>query len=620
VQPYSELIGIFDPAVPALTLLPEAVDGGGEIVCRVAGRIYNAEELRSRYGRSHASLPDLVAAVYRAGGADGLAELDGMFALALWDRERGRGVLAQDRIGVVSLFYAVAGGRLCFASELRDLLRLLPSTPPPDDVSLAYILVGGDPPLERTPYEGVSRLAGAHLLELDRDGWRRRRYWRPRYRSPLRGSDAELTELLWETVQGAVARRTADGARPGLIMSGGVDSSTVAAAAVGTVGSERVRAYSAVFPADADLDESERIGGLVAALGLHSVQCEVEPTGGVRAALEYLRRWSVPTPGPGTVLERPLAERAASDGVEILLDGQGGDEVFGLSPFLLADRIRHGRLLSSLRLARRFPLALEHPPWSQSLALWRMFGLKPAAPLAVIDRARRRRHGAGPRHLQPHVARLLLETTDPLAWRREADGPLWWAFKLELLLRGSEQARLAEHVRHRAAEVGIEARPPLLDLELIELVLRLPPEAHFDRRHDRPLIREGLRLGGVPDEVRYERRKSDIGGFYFRLVAGSDFAFIRELLTARDACLREYVVPTVLDDLREASPPATHRGNRAWSGRLWDLVVVETFLRELREPGFAEHALSSQALSQPVSHLHREVHASVSGAASAGLA
>jgi len=69
---------------------------------------------------------------------------------------------------------------------------------------------------------------------------------------------------------------------------------------------------------------------------------------------------------------------AAADGITALLDGQGGDELFGFSPYLVADRVRHGRLLSSLRLARSFPNLGHTPPWRHTLHLWRRFGFNAA--------------------------------------------------------------------------------------------------------------------------------------------------------------------------------------------------------------------------------------------------
>jgi hypothetical protein len=165
--------------------------------------------------------------------------------------------------------------------------------------------------------------------------------------------------------------------------------------------------------------------------------------------------------------------------------------------------------------------------------------------------------------------------------------------------------------------VGLEARPPLLDRELVEQALRLPPEAHFQRSFNRPIVRGAMRLGGVPDRVRHDRTKSDLGGFYFRLMSAVEFPFVRDLLADRDACLREYVPAETLRELVESPPPTSMGGNRGWAVRVWNLAVVETFLRRLRDPQYIAGALESAALSRASARLHREVHAPAGAARTA---
>src|SRR5581483_11330582 len=337
-----------------------------------------------------------------------------------------------------------------------------------------------------------------------------------------------------------------------------------------------------------------------------NVQYEILPSGGMHAALEYLQRWSLPVPGPGLVLELPLVARAAADGIHVLLDGQGGNEVFGFSPYVLADHLRHGRLASSLRLSRQFPLPIQPAPWSQSLALWRMFGVAPAPPLALLELRRRMRRGLGPPYLQRRFTDAVLDTSDPFSWRRDSDGPLSWAYKVDVLLRGREQTRLSEYALHRAAAAGLDARPPLMDRSLVELSLTIPPELDFDRRWDRPIVREAMALGGVPDEVRLDRKKSDLGDFYFHLTTVTDFPFIRSLLADRDACLREYLTPAALAGLTEKPAPDSPRGSRHWTARTWNFAIVETFLRHVRDPGSVARLLESPELTRPAARLHRE--------------
>ena len=116
----------------------------------------------------------------------------GDFALLIWDRERGEGLLARDQLGVRSLFLHDAAGSLCFASEIRHLLALLPRRPAPDRVSVAHWLTMSHRPGSATLYAGIRRLDPGAMLLLDRDGVREKPYWTPRFSEPLSASEPQL--------------------------------------------------------------------------------------------------------------------------------------------------------------------------------------------------------------------------------------------------------------------------------------------------------------------------------------------------------------------------------------------------------------------------------------------
>jgi asparagine synthetase B (glutamine-hydrolysing) len=169
---------------------------------------------------------------------------------------------------------------------------------------------------------------------------------------------AEAVDGLWNQLAHAVGSRMTDSGPTALIMSGGVDSSSVAAAAVAsTTGEVQVRGYSAVFPGypHRRVDESARINALVEGLQLPSTRVRIEAGGAFALGLDFLSDWGVPATGAGYLIERPLLELAVADGARVVLDGQGGDELYALSGFLIADRVLHGRLLSSWRLTQRLP-------------------------------------------------------------------------------------------------------------------------------------------------------------------------------------------------------------------------------------------------------------------------
>ena len=157
--------------------------------------------------------------------------------------------------------------------------------------------------------------------------------------------------MLRNELERAIAARIGD-EPAGTILSGGVDSSVVLATATGLEPRPSMRAYSTVFPEWPWADESKRIAATTSALGVPSARFAVRPQGALRLALEQLRDTGTVPGGPGGLVERPGVRQAAADGVRVLLDGQGGDEVFGRSPYLLADTLRRADLRGAARVIR----------------------------------------------------------------------------------------------------------------------------------------------------------------------------------------------------------------------------------------------------------------------------
>src|SRR5207302_596000 len=200
----------------------------------------------------------------------------------------------------------------------------------------------------------------------------------------------------------------------------------------------RPRGYSAVFPGHTHprVDESERIDALVTSIGLPSTQVEVRPGGAFAVSLDWLSAWDLPLTGAGFVLEWPLLELAARDGISAVLDGQGGDEAFALSGYLLADRLTRGRLISSLRLTRRLPGG-DRQPWRRLLEAWGYYAIRGSLPPTLHERLRRARdpYRFAPDFLLPNVARRFVATDPFWSWKSAYDGPLWWRHKAYLLTK-----------------------------------------------------------------------------------------------------------------------------------------------------------------------------------------
>ena len=261
------------------------------------------------------------------------------------------------------------------------------------------------------------------------------------------------------------------------------------------------------------------------------------------------------------------------------LGGDGGDELFGARAYLLADRLRAGHPLQAVALARELPGAGDHPA-RRDVA--RIVAELAVARRAAISAAQRRwaRCWRGARRRAGCVRTPRAICSPPRirsAWKRLA-GPRWWADVAHGLTRRVEEIGVFEHQRRRAASAGVEARHPLFDLELVELSLRQPPLATFDRYRSRPILRSAM-AGLLPDAVRLRPQKALFDSVLVDCFDGADGAAARGLLSDPDAEIRAYVDQSDLQRaLFEASKQRVEQPFR-WMWQLWRLTTAECWLR-----------------------------------------
>jgi asparagine synthase (glutamine-hydrolysing) len=295
------------------------------------GEIYNFVELRHRLeGRGHkfrtASDCETILHLYEDHGLDCVQHLRGMFAFALWDTKRRRLLLARDRMGEKPLYlYEVAGG-LLFASELKAILRsgLVPFELDPRAVNLFFHYQYVPEPA--TPIKGLRKLPAGHLMTVEADPWRleERCYWRMEDAPPLDGDPVELIRTELERVSELVVRSDVP---VGVALSGGLDSSAVAALAVkkypGTI-----HAFSVGYPGRPPNDERRDAEGLARQLGMpfHDIEMETDPM--VKAFPEMVYARDDPIADISGYGYYSVMKLAREHGVPVVLQGQGGDELF----------------------------------------------------------------------------------------------------------------------------------------------------------------------------------------------------------------------------------------------------------------------------------------------------
>lgn len=566
----------------------------GRIACLLEGALYELEGRPVSADDPRAA--ELLADAYARTGPALLPGLRGECWALLWDRELRDGVVFVDQLGSCCPYWMRdPAGRLLIGSDVRDLLAASDSRPAPEPLAVVHWVMSTPAPDGMTLFSGIRRLQAGHLLPLTGVATPRR-YWTPVYRRPLDASREDLVGEIRAALGRSLRRRLGSGEGAGVLLSGGLDSSVVAAIAAAE--GFRPHAYSAVFPDHSAVDESELIDRTVTRLRLPSTRIVVRGGSVLAGAAAYTSAWALPPASPNQFFWIPLLRHAATLGTRFVLDGEGGDEVFGLSPYLLADRLRRGRFVSALRLAQQWPPPFRESTPARVRLRLRRFGVKGGAPYLGHTAMRRlrgwRRYAPG--WIAPELARQWVETnTSAYEWKR-VRGPRWWASMVGLVTVGSGPALVYEQGRRRAALAGMSARHALVDVDLIELVLRVAPELLFGAPHSRPLLREAV-AGLLPDEVRLRTRKSNFDAVFHAALAGRDLPAARRLLEDPAAELHAYFdLPELNRALFDGRPPTDPGSRQGWAIWVWRLLTAECWLRSEADPGFLEQLVERERL------------------------
>jgi len=305
------------------------------------GEIFNYVELRQELEARHRfytkSDTEVIVHLYEEMGERCLDKLNGMFALALWDRRNRRLFLARDRIGVKPLYYAFRDGKLIFASEIKSILEAGMAAEPDrraivDYMTLGYVLD------DKTFFEGIKQLPAGHLALLENGKLLVKEYWDVHFKTVER-SEKETIEELRRLIQDAVRIRLRSDVPLGCHLSGGIDSSLVTCVASQLLGG-KVKTFTGAFNEGPEFDEtwyarkvSEQVG---------TEYYEVRPDGAdfIKVLDRLIWYMDYPEMGPG-IYPQYYVCRLAREHVKVILGGQGGDEVFAGYPWFVDIELEH---------------------------------------------------------------------------------------------------------------------------------------------------------------------------------------------------------------------------------------------------------------------------------------
>lgn len=565
----------------------------GSVVVVYNGEIYNFRELAAELAacghtfRTHCDTEVIVHA-WEEWGAACVERFRGMFAFALWDRNRQTLFLVRDRVGIKPLYYAEVGdGQVVFGSELKALLAHPGVRRDVDPRAVEEYLAFGYVPDPRSIFRGVHKLAAGHVIEARRgDGLPApRRYWDVPFRPVAAAGEADLAEELVARLREAVELRLIADVPLGAFLSGGVDSSAVVALMAG-LSDDPVDTCSISF-GDPAFNEAPYAQKIAERYGTrHHVRRE-DP--GDLGLIERLAR----------VYDEPFADASAMptmrvcglarERVTVALSGDGGDESF-------AGYRRYRWHMVEERMRRLLPDPLRRPLFALLGGLypkadWAPRVLRAKSTFQAIARA----SADGYFHGVSVVSDPLRQRLYSPAFRRELGGyhaaevfrahladcptdhPLsriqYLDFKTYLpggILTKVDRASMAH---------GLEVRVPILDHRVVEWVSGLPPEMKLRGGEGKYLFKRAFRPM-LPDDVLFRPKR----GFGIPL----DAWFLGPLRDrARDVVTGPRLRDTgIFDGRMLARVFAEHQAGRRHHGTLlWSLWMLDAFVRDVLEGG-----------------------------------
>jgi len=548
------------------------------------GEIYNHAKLREeleRLGCVYRSRSDTetILHAYRVWGERFVERLDGMFAIALWDKEADTLFLYRDRLGIKPLYYADTAGRIVFGSEIKALLQHGSLAPRLSDAGFHHYLTFIHTPSPVTMFDGVMKLEAGHYLKLPRTGAIRNEVYWDLLTPPAEDfdfNDEERTaERIRELFSAAVEKRMMSDVPFGVFLSGGVDSSANVAF-MARLMNRPVDTFTVAIKGQEDTNEFQWARRIAKQFGADHHEIAIDDKGFVELLPTVIYHQDEPLADPVCFPLYHVAKLARDNGTIVVQVGEGSDEQFaGYANYLRAARLcalpRIPRLLGAaayallrpaLRLKRmddrqnmlRNYLEGDLVFWSNAIALqdeWK----------ADIVAPERRNPSALPssRELPLGFYRRMREIRPDSA---PLDGIIAWELKhrlAELLLMRVDKITMA---------ASIEARVPFLDHKLVEFTSRIPASMKTRNGETKHILKQALR-GILPDEI-IDRKKIGFAGSGKTMLTPEIFRHARSvLLGSRHGLFDTTAVRELLDHYERTRVNVTPQIWMLYNFELW---------------------------------------------------
>lgn len=560
----------------------------GPLAICLDGAIFNRRDFSDLVGAHESDAELLLRLVARDGLKAALGRVNGDFALAVMDSERGTLKLARDRVGAKPLYYAIVPGGVAFASRCGALLGISGVSAEPNRRFTAvfagahYRSIDNAP--RESPYRDIAQVPAATIVTLSLGGSEEfESYWTLQPALLGAADEAALAAQYRDLLLDAVGLRVARSARPAFTLSGGLDSSSVLSCAVEALGAKQ-QAYSTVY-SDSTYDESNEIQSMLDSKvsAWNPVPVDEPHVADLVRRMVHLHDEPVAT---ATWLSHlVLVEKVAKAGFDTLFGGLGGDELnageFEYFIFHFADlkAAGEGDLLQHevVEWARHH----DHPiyrkgPVEAEQAITRL-----------TDASRRGGVRFDPERLRRYYPAISPDWYDLERFTQALDHP-FESFLLNRtyqdIFRETAPCCLRAEDRHTAA-FGMQRSDPFFDHRLMEFMFGVPGRFKIRDGVTKRLLRSAM-TGILPEETRTRVKKTGWNAPAHRWFSeGRNLDDLRDLIASRAFRERGLYEPAVVSRLLNEHLDIVGSGRVAENHMMffWQLINVETWLAEISE-------------------------------------
>ncbi|HEX8248727.1 MAG TPA: asparagine synthase (glutamine-hydrolyzing) [Pyrinomonadaceae bacterium] len=491
------------------------------VVVVMNGEIYNFRELRKDLeGRGHAfhsrSDTEVLPHLYEEYGEAMVEHLNGMFAFALWDLRRKKLLIARDRFGEKPLYYGIFAGKLIFASEPKVILRHPSVEPEINPEAFRQYLSFDYVPAPLSIYKNIYKLPAAHLLTVENGEVKTRRYWNLTFHKNGNTPSIEnAARELREIISDAVRMRLVSDVPLGILLSGGVDSSTVAALATQHA-TEKVKTFSIGFEEDS-FDESKFARQVAEHLGTEHYEDKLS----VEKAADLISEiggWLDEPVSDGSLLPTFLLSRFVRKHVTVALGGDGGDEIFAGYPMYFGHKMArvYGSIPRFLRAGLIEPIVNNLPVSTKNLSF--DYKAKRFVAASKYDAVTRHHSWFGSFSIDAQndlLAKDLLASTSGDIYKGAKD-----LLKITDAADEIEQMQFLDmnfymaediltKVDRASMAVSLEVRAPFLDPRVAEYAARLPLEYKLKGSKGKYILKKAV--AGLLPKTILQRPKKGFG-------------------------------------------------------------------------------------------------------------